>query len=292
VKEISPQNNPSSERTASQTALGAARLRAAHLLLDDPPAILSDTVALLLLDPGADRAIRDNADRFHTPASRTLRCDVVVRSRFAEDRLEEAVRRGVRQYVILGAGLDTFAYRAPAWARDLRIFEVDHPASQADKQARQKRAGIATPPNALYVAADLEAGDLASVLRTAGIDAAQPTFFACLGVLIYLSDAAADTIFTMTAGFAPGSEFVFSFSRPDASTASPPFPGSAAARVADLGEPWRTRFEPDALVARLKRAGFGTVGLLFSGEVTERYLAGRNDRLRAATRVVLADVTV
>jgi methyltransferase (TIGR00027 family) len=289
---MTPENDPSSERTASQTALGAARLRAAHLLLDDPPPILGDTLALRLLDPGADRAIRENPDRFGTPAWRTLRCDVVVRSRFAEDRLAEAVRHRVRQYVILGAGMDTFAYRAPAWASDMRIVEVDHLASQLEKQTRLKRARIDMPPNLRYAAADLEADDLVAVLRAAGLDDAQPTFFACLGVLIYLSEDAAGAIFTMTARFPAGSEFVFTFSRPDASTARPPSPGSTAAHMAGVGEPWRTRLEPDALVARLKTAGFGSVSLLFSEDVNERYLAGRNDRLRAPARVVLADAIV
>jgi O-methyltransferase involved in polyketide biosynthesis len=111
-------------------------------------------------------------------------------------------------------------------------------------------------------------------------------------VLIYLSEDAAGAIFTMTARFPAGSEFVFTFSRPDASTARPPSPGSTAAHMAGVGEPWRTRLEPDALVARLKTAGFGSVSLLFSEDVNERYLAGRNDRLRAPARVVLADAIV
>lgn len=111
-------------------------------------------------------------------------------------------------------------------------------------------------------------------------------------MLIYLSEDAAGAIFTMTARFPAGSEFVFTFSRPDASTARPPSPGSTAAHMAGVGEPWRTRLEPDALVARLKTAGFGSVSLLFSEDVNERYLAGRNDRLRAPERVVLADAIV
>lgn len=292
LSRITPDNDSPSERTASKTALGAARLRAAHLLLDEPPPILDDTHALRLLDPGADRAIREHVDRFLTPASRALRCDVVVRSRFAEDCLAQAVRRGVRQCVILGAGMDTFAYRQLPWASDLRIVEVDHAASQADKGTRLERAGIETPANTRFVAADLEADDLASVLRAAGLDMAQPTFLACLGVLIYLSEGAADAIFAMTGGFPTGSEFVFTFSRPDASTAQPPSPASAAAHMAEVGEPWRTRFEPDALVARLKIAGFESVRLLFSDDVAERYLAGRSDGLRAPSRVVLADAMV
>ena len=287
-----PASEPSPERAASGTAVGAARLRAAHLLLDDPPPILDDHLALHLLDPGADRAIRQDSDRYRTPASRALRCDVVVRSRYAEDRLADAVRRGVRQYAILGAGLDTFAYRLPGWASDLRIVEVDHAASQADKRARLERARIETPPNLLYAAADLEAGGLGTALEAASLDLTRPIFLACLGVLIYLSKDAANAILAEAARLPRGSEFVFTFSRPDASTAAPPSPNSAAARVASIGEPWRTRFEPEAVAARLKADGFGSVSLLFAGDVTERYLAGRNDGLLAPSRVVLAQATV
>jgi len=132
---ISPDRDRASERTASTTALGAARLRAAHLLLDDPPPILDDPLALRLLDPAAAHAIHEHPDRLRTPVSRALRCEVLVRSRYAEDRLADAVGRGVRKYALLGAGLDTFAYRKPAWAADLCILEVDHDASQRDKQA-------------------------------------------------------------------------------------------------------------------------------------------------------------
>jgi methyltransferase (TIGR00027 family) len=263
-----------------------------HLLLDDPPPIFEDRLALRLLDPGAERAIRDHSDRFRTPASRAIRCDVVVRSRYAEDRMADAVRRGVRQYVILGAGLDTFAYRQPAWASDLRIVEVDHAASQLDKGARLNRAGIGPPPNLRYAAADLEADALAPVLEAAGLDTTKPTFVACLGVLIYLSEGAADAIFAMAAALVAGSELVFTFSRPDASTARPLSPGSAAAHVEAIGEPWRTRFDPDALAARLKSAGFSSTTFLFAGDVTERYLRGRRDGLRAPSRVVLADAMV
>ncbi len=280
------------ERTASSTALGAARLRAAHLLIDDPPPILDDPLALRLLDAEAAHAIREHADRLRTPVSRALRCDVVVRSRYAEDRLAEAVRRGIRQYVILGAGLDTFAYRRPGWAGDLRIIEVDHASSQLDKRARLRRAGIEEPPNLRYAEADLEAADLGDRLEAAGLDVGRPAFLACLGVLIYLSEVAAERIFAMAGGLTGGSEFVFNFSRPDASTEGPLVPGSAAARMAAIGEPWRTRLEPDAVAARLRAAGFGSVEFLTADDVTERYLRGRRDGLRAAKRVVIADATV
>jgi len=115
---------------------------------------------------------------------------------------------------------------------------------------------------------------------------------ACLGVLIYLRDDAADAIFACVATLPAGSEFVFTFSRSDATTAGPPVPGSAAARVAAAGEPWRTRVEPDAMVARLRAAGFGSVQLLFAEDVTEKYLRGRTDGLFQPSRVVIADALV
>ncbi len=148
------------------------------------------------------------------------------------------------------------------------------------------------PPNLRHAATDLEVDALGPVLEAAGLDTARPTFVACLGVLIYLSDGAANAIFATVGGLASGSEFVFTFSRPDASTAGPPAAGSAAARVAAAGEPWRTRFEPDVVVTRLRAAGFRSVSLLFAGDVTERYLSDRIDGLRAPARGVIADALV
>jgi methyltransferase (TIGR00027 family) len=272
--------------------LGAARLRAAHLLLDDPPPILDDPPSLRLLDPETAHAISQHPDRVQTPVSRALRAEVLLRSRFAEDRLADAVQRGVRQYVLLGAGLDTFAYRKPAWAAELRIIEVDHAASQLDKQTRLRRAGFAVPPNVRYAAADLEVDPLGPRLEAAGLDPAKPAFVACLGVLIYLRDEAADAVFAWVATLPAGSEFVFTFSRPDASTEGPPTPGSAAARVAAAGEPWRTRVEPEAMLGRLRAAGFRSADLLFAEDVTERYLRGRTDGLFQPSRVVIADASV
>src|SRR4051812_30164931 len=108
-------------------------MRAAHLVLDGAPPVLNDTVAARLFGSGLEARIRADADEFQTPDSRGLRSYVVLRSRFAEDTLMEAVEEGVEQYVLLGAGVDTFAYRQPPWARRLTIVEVDHPATQAGK---------------------------------------------------------------------------------------------------------------------------------------------------------------
>jgi methyltransferase (TIGR00027 family) len=280
------------ERPASRTALGAARLRAAHLIVDDAPPIFEDRLAARLFDGDAEGAIRRYTDRFRAPASIALRSDILVRSRFAEDRLADAVRRGVDQYVIVGAGLDTFAYRRPDWARGLHIIEVDHPASQADKRSRLSRAGIETPPNVTYAPADLEQDDLAEALAAAGLDLTRPAFVACLGVFIYLDEAAIDRILATAGAMPAGSEVVFTFSRPDATTAAPPAPGSAAARMDAIGEPWRTRFEPDDLAARLRSAGFGSVEFLFPDDVARLYLQGRTDGLALPSRAVLARAAV
>lgn len=289
---MTPQVDAASDRGASKTAQGAAALRAAHMILDDAPHILSDHLALSLLDTPARVAIRERPARFRTQVSRVLRCDVVVRSRFAEDRLAEAVGRGVHQAVMLGAGLDTFAYRQPQWAAGLRIVEVDHRASQLDKLARLERAGIEPPPNLRYAAADLEADSLGSALVEAGLDLTRPTFVACLGVLIYMSQDATNSMLTAAGRLAPGSEFVFSFSRPDASTVDRPLPGSAAARVAAVGEPWRTRFDPEVMRANLTKSGFGSVRFLFADDIAERYLVDRKDGLRPSPRGILAEALV
>jgi len=148
------------------------------------------------------------------------------------------------------------------------------------------------PPNVRYAAADLETDPLGPRLEAADLDPAKPAFVACLGVLIYLRDDAADAIFAWVASLPAGSEGVFTFSRPDASTEGPPASGLAAARVAAAGEPWRTRVEPDVMLARLRAAGFRCVDLLSAEDVTQRYLRGRTDGLFQPSRVVIADALV
>jgi methyltransferase (TIGR00027 family) len=282
---------PAPGRAPSSTSLSAATLRAAHLLIDEPPPILDDRVALRLLGADAAERIRAAAERFRAPSARLLRTEIVVRSQFAEDALENAARRGICQYVILGAGLDTFAYRQQAWTTGLRIVEVDHPASQRDKRQRLERAGIAVPSNVAYVAADLETDPLADSLRAGGLDPSRPAFVACLGVLIYLTEAAVGTVFEAVGTMPHGSEFVFTFSRP-AGSDGPDRRSSTAARVAARGEPWITRFEPRTLEDRLTVAGFSSVDLVGPEEIEARYLAGRTDGLRQPPRAWIAHARV
>ncbi len=149
---------------------------------------------------------------------------------------------------------------------------MDHAASQLDKQARLRGAGIAAPPNLSCAAADLEADALIPRVASAGPNPLQSTFVACLGVLIYLREGTLDAIIAMVTKLPTGSQFVFTFSRSDVATAGSPAPGSPAARVAAAGEPWRTRIEPEAVEAMLRTAGFRSLAFLDPEDVDRRYL--------------------
>jgi methyltransferase (TIGR00027 family) len=253
------------ERYASQTAIMAATQRALHQKFADEPKILED--------PIAERLLGDDFDGVD-PGSRAPHTAVIVRSRYCEDRLAAAVERGVAQFVVLGAGFETFAYRQPAWARALRIYEVDHHASQEEKRTRLARAGVPLPPNLEFVAIDFERTTLRDGLRQSSLDFTRPTFFSCLGVLVYLSREAIDAIFQLVGEFPPGSEMVFTFGagRPH---------GDAVAMVKKVGEPFNSYLDPDEL-----RNDLGALGLdftLFSPEEADRrYFQNRCDGLVAA----------
>jgi methyltransferase (TIGR00027 family) len=273
------------EHKASATAAGVALLRVLHQKLDALPRILHDAVSEKLLDPRAVRWALDHPDRFQSAGSRGLRLHVVVRSRYSEDALAEAVARGVRQLVVLGAGLDTFAYRQPPWGKDLRIFEVDHPASQALKRDRLAAAGVALPDNLTYAPVNFEVESLRDGLSRAGLDVTQPTFFSCLGVLMYLTEAATDDLFSFLGGFPPGSELVLTF--------SPEGERSEAHRrlerlVAEVGEPMQSHVSEEALAAQLQRVGFHQVHFVAPVEIADRYLQGRADGLQPPRRTTLA----
>jgi methyltransferase (TIGR00027 family) len=274
------------ERSASRTAEGVALIRAVHQLIDAPPPILDDPVSLLLVGPERVEAIRRNPERSNAPAAAALRSHVVLRSRYAEDRLRDAVGRGVRQHVALGAGLDTFAYRQPAWASTLRIFEVDHPASQASKRAWLADAGVEVPSNVTFVALDLEADPICSGIAAAGFDATRPAFISCLGVLAYLTPAAVDAVFAWAVSLAHGTEFVFTFAQP----VSGPERGTAV-RAAELDEPWQTRLEPGEIRGRLVELGYASVAFVEPAEAAA-YFAGRSDALRPPARVSIARAVV
>jgi methyltransferase (TIGR00027 family) len=207
---------------------------------------------------------------------RVLRAGVAIRSRYAEDRLAAAVARGVAQYVLLGAGLDSFAYRNPF--PELRVFEVDHPSTQARKRDRLRAAGIASPPGPTFVPIDFERETIVAALAAHGFDAHAPAFVAWLGVTIYLQRAAVLRTLAWAASLAAGSEIVFTYSVP---RAAPSAAWSAlAARAEGHGEPWTTFFEPDELAAELRALGFVDLEDLAPEDAVARYCRGRGDGLR------------
>jgi methyltransferase (TIGR00027 family) len=255
---------------ASHTALGTAYLRATHQLLDAKPLIFDDPVAVPLLGPEGLKLIRDTADNYRTPEMLALRAHVVLRSRFTEDRLAAAVSRGITQYVILGAGFDTFALSQPAWALALKIIEVDHSGTQAMKRSYIAAAGLTIPENTVFADIDFEHESLRDGLRRYNISMDKPTFFSWLGVTMYLKEDAIDAVLRSVVMFPAGSEIVLTFRTPLGDSPSP-----LARSVANLGEPWVSFFEPEALEAKLRSVGFSKVEFLTPAEAEERYFRQR-----------------
>lgn len=273
----------------SRSALRVAELRAVHALLDDP-VVLDDPVALPLLGRQAAAALREDPFALNDPLSRGLRAALVVRSRFAEDELASRVGEGVRQYVVLGAGLDTFACRNPWPALD--VFEVDHPATQAWKRALLADAGIATPPNLRFAATDFEQRSLEQALEAAGFRRDRPACFSWLGVTMYLRPESVMETLAAVARCAPGSSICFDFRLPPhlLNPVERAIGDVVTAQVAALGEPWIAAFEPEALRDDLLRIGFREASEVSGDELTRRYLPRRKDGLRApgSQRLMLA----
>lgn len=265
----------------SRTALATAYLRAAHQLLDAEPKLIDDPVALALLGPEAPQQIQAAAARYGSDEARALRAHVILRSRFAEDRLQAAMERGVTQYVILGAGFDTFAYRQPAWAAPLRIVEVDGTATQQVKRGMLHAAGIAEPANVTFAGIDLESESLRDGLRRHAVALDTPTFVSWLGVTMYLKPETVDDVLSTIAGCPGGSEVVLTFAWPKGDARPGEGPSSLADRAARAGEPWLTFFLPPALEAKLHHLGFTRVRFLTPTESEERYFSARPDDLPA-----------
>lgn len=261
------------EAQPSRTAQRVAIRRAAHQLLD-APRVFEDPLAVAVAGP-------DNAHEPQSSFSRALRAFIAVRSRYAEDQLARAVERGIRQYVVLGAGLDTFAYRNPLQSSGLHVFEVDHPATQEWKRSRLREANIPIPDQMTFAAVDFETQSLDVRLHEAGFRKQQPAFFSWLGVTPYLSRSAFDSTIQFIAGLPAGSGLAFDFAI-ERSLLSPVQQlalDALAERVARAGEPFRLFFDPAALVNNLARLGFGDIEDLAGDQINARYFAGRSDGL-------------
>lgn len=262
---------------ASRTAVGVAIRRASHQLRDSP-LVLRDPVAIPILGETYAKPLNAAVTAFDDPFSRGMRAFLVARSRYAEDNLQRAVAQGVRQYVLLGAGLDTFAYRNNH--ADLRVFEVDHPATQAWKRELLARSQIAIPASLTFVPVDFEVQSLTEQLRTQGFDPNAPAYFAWLGVVPYLTLSAFRSTLTYIAERPQSGGVTFDYGQPRA--AIPRLERIAhdalAARVGQIGEPFQLFFTPLDIAGEL--SSFRSIEDLGSAEMTARYFAGRPDGLR------------
>jgi methyltransferase (TIGR00027 family) len=233
--------------------------------------IFADPLAVPILGKQAQLAAWGSWMR---PSTRGLRLFIAARSRIAEDALAAGVEtRGVRQLVVLGAGLDTFAYRNPFPER-LRVFEADHPETQAWKRRRLAEAGIEAPTCLTYAPVNFERDELLAALKSAGFDPAQRTFFTWLGVVPYLTKDAIRSTLSLIGGLEGGGEVVFDYSDPPASLSDKARAAhlKRARRVAAAGEPFVSYLEPEALHAELRGLGFGRIDDLGPAALVERYV--------------------
>ena len=261
----------------SKTARRVAIRRAAHQILDEPR-VLDDPLALRIIGSEAEAELRSNPKEHHAFA-RAFRAFMAVRSRYAEDELAGAVANGVRQYVVLGAGLDTFAYRNPH--SGLRVFEVDHPDTQVWKREQLRAAGIAIPDSLTFVPIDFERQTLADGLAQSGFNRAGPAFFSWLGVTPYLTREACMATLSFIAKMPSGSGVVFDFAiDPELLNAGQRQALEALSeRVARYGEPFQLFFDPAKLQDELKALGFHRTEFLQGKELNARYFQGRKDGL-------------
>jgi methyltransferase (TIGR00027 family) len=261
---------------ASQTAIFAARMRAAHLHLYPGPKIHEDTFALALSGVGGVDALRAFAEQVEQliPVRRAA-AYFASRHRFSEERLQAAVDRGVEQVIILGAGLDSFALRHPPVPKDVLFLEIDHPDSQRWKRGRLSSLGLQTP-GVHYLPIDFASQDLQTELAGAGVDLARPSFVAWLCVTQYVAESVAYETLSLVARQASGSQIVFDVILPI--DAQPPgdrdMSRVSAAVSADQGEPWVSYFAPEPLSRRLASIGFARVEWL-TPETLRAYYEGQ-----------------
>ena len=275
------------EGRRSATAERVAMRRAAHQLYDQP-LIFEDPLALKILSDEAATRVRNPTEEEQTPFAQGFRAYMATRSRFAEEELAHSVGHGIRQYIVLGAGLDTFAYRNPF--RELRVFEVDHPATQAWKRERLHHADIAIPDSMRFAPVDFERDTLEHGLEAAGLQRDQPAFFSWLGVVPYLTRTAAFATLNFIAGLPQGSGVVFDYSIPREMMNENERRAfdALAERVARAGEPFRLFFDPDQLTADLHGLGFTQVEDQTTPAIRARWLGqeppahGRSGRILCA----------
>jgi methyltransferase (TIGR00027 family) len=274
------------------TAVRVALWRALHVEIDPPPHVLEDVIGLRLAAPDEGWRLRPDMDPQGTAR---FRAAIVARARFVEDVVIEQAGRGVRQYVLLGAGLDTFAQRRPDVASTLRIFEVDQPGHQAWKRQRLIEAGYGVPDSLRLVPVDFEAGaSLWEQLAAAGFDAAQPAVVASTGVTLYLSKEAIAATLRRIAALAAGSTLVMTFNLPldlvEEEEREAMQWAEAGARAA--GTPFISLLSPEEMLALARECGLRNARHVSTDELAERYFAGWPDGLRPGSGEQILVATV
>lgn len=265
------------------TAVRTALWRAMHVRVDPPPHVLEDEIGLRLAAPGDDWRRRPDMEPHVTSA---LRAAVVTRSRFIEDLIADQADRGVTQYVILGAGLDTFAQRRPEIASRLRVFEVDQPGPQAWKRHRLVELGYGIPDWLHLVPVDFEASeDWLEQLAAAGFEPGRPTVVVSTGVTMYLTKDATAATLRQIAGLAPGSTLAMTFLLPAELLDDADRPGLRASKegAQASGTPFISFYSPPEMLALAREAGFEDARHVPGASLAHRYFARRTDGLRPSS---------
>ncbi|MEU9044982.1 MULTISPECIES: class I SAM-dependent methyltransferase [unclassified Kitasatospora] len=269
-------------KVPDETAVRVALWRALHVRTDAPPHVVEDEIGLRLVSPGEDWHRRPD---MAGDGMRGFRAGVVARARFVEDLVAEQCAAGVTQYVILGAGLDTFVQRRPEFADRLRVFEIDQPATQEWKRRRLAELGHGSSTWQHWVPVDFETGEVWwDRLVENGFDPDRPAVLACAGVTMYLSEEAVRDTLDQAARAAAGSTLAMTFILPTAFD-EPEDPAAHAAAGKPKPGPrvqFRSHFTPDAILGLARKAGFRKAQYVSTEEITARYFAGRTDDFRPA----------
>jgi methyltransferase (TIGR00027 family) len=265
-----------------RTAVRVALWRAQHLVVDERPLVLEDDIGRLLVAPRAGWL--DHPER--SEAWRPWRASVVARARLVEDLVVDRVERGVDQYALLGAGLDSFAIRHPELSTRLSVFEVDEPETQEWKRQRLHQLRIALPPRLAFVPVDFEShSSWAVALASSGFDRSRPALVASTGVLQYLTVGAIRATMRVVASLGPGTVFVSSFivRRDLIDPKERSLRAASEESVAASGHPWLSSFAPSEFAALARAAGFDEIAHVSSADLAARYFAGRRDGLRPSS---------
>ncbi|MFF9077999.1 class I SAM-dependent methyltransferase [Streptomyces sp. NPDC014735] len=280
----------------SRTALMSAAARAAHLLVDKTPSIFADTLAQAFLGERAEELLGYHRSYGGHPVLSGARATAVTRSRYTEDRLAELASRGVDQYVILGAGLDSFAYRSEL-ADGMRVFEVDKPTTQHWKRALLVETGTTVPPSAFFVPVDFEkesTRSLAAHLVRTGFDPGRPALVSWLGVTMYLTSEAIRQTLAVISGFAPGTELIVEHLLPAGlrDETGQSYAELVMAVAAEQGEPWQTFLSIEQMDALLLEHRLQPVEYVRQRETIDPAGWERTDALRPFELSILARASV